>query len=271
MKKAIKIIAVGIALALICGILYFASACLGNPISYALAYFNVHQYLQETYLNTDYKLEGVNYDFKFGQYIVYVESPSKRDEHFRVTTNGWGEILQDNYETRIKEKGNTESRLNATYMDLVKDTFPQSEGYPAYMYNRLIFMDERMIDENYTPHENAYTIDDLVLNETEYVKEMGSYNGHIELHLSLEDTSAENLASWLLKTKKLADEKGFTFYTISVSLARTGSYISDTDVCYFLYTDIYEEGLTQRVEEAIEKADAYWAEMEEKKEEELGV
>ena len=67
MKKAIKIIAVAIAFALICGILYFASACLGNPISYALAYFNVHQYLQETYLNTDYKLEGVNYDFKFGQ------------------------------------------------------------------------------------------------------------------------------------------------------------------------------------------------------------
>jgi hypothetical protein len=123
-----------------------------------------------------------------------------------------------------------------------------------------------MIDENYTPHENAYTIDDLVLNETEYVKEMGSYNGHIELHLSLEDTSVEALASWLLKTKKLADEKGFTFYTISVSLAQ-----SNTDVRYFLYTDIYEEGLTQRVEEAIEKADAYWAEMEEKKEEELGV
>lgn len=271
MKKVIKIIAVAIALALICGILYFASACLGNPVSYALAYVNAQQYVKEKYSNSDYQLENVLYDFKFGQYIVYVESPSKRDEHFRVTTNGWGEILQDNYETRIKEKGNTESRLNATYMDLVKDTFPQSEGYPAYMYNRLIFMDERMIDENYTPHENAYTIDDLELNETEYFKEMGSYNGHIELHLSLEDTSAETLASWLLKTKKLADEKGFTFYTISVSLARTGSYISDTDVRYFLYTDIYEEGLTERVEKAIEEADAYWAEMEEEKEEELGV
>jgi hypothetical protein len=76
----------------------------------------------------------------------------------------------------------------------------------------------------------------------------------------------EALASWLLKTKKLADEKGFTFYTISVLLAQ-----SNTDVRYFLYTDIYEDGLTERVEKAIEAADAYWAEMEEKKEEELGV
>ncbi|MBQ7323599.1 MAG: hypothetical protein IJW96_03450 [Clostridia bacterium] len=248
MRNLLKILAVAVAVALIAGILFTADAFLGNPVSYALVYFNAKKYIQTTYPDADYQLDRVSYSFKFGDYYAYVKSPTKQDEHFTVTFNGLGQVEKDYYETYVSGKGNLRARLKDTYYNLTNEAF--SEMDINSLYATLIFQTEGV--KGYTPHAQAYVMKDIANNTAEYVKEMGQYNGSIEISMKAQDVSMELLAEKLLDVKALADEKDVQFYTISLTLFKEGENRSEIYVRYFQYEDIYEEGLVERVQKSHE-------------------
>ena len=265
MRKLLKILAVAVAVALIAGILFTADAFLGNPVSYALVYFNAQKYIQTTYPNTDYQLDRVAYSFKFGNYYAYVQSPTKQDEHFTLVFNGLGQLENDYYETLVTEKGNLRGRLKDAYYNLTQEAF--SEMDVNSFYSTLIFQTEGL--KGYTAHTQAYTMEDISNNTTEYVKEMGQYNGSVEISMRAQDVSMELLAEKLLEVKAFADEKDVQFYTISLTLYEEGEYSSEIYVRYFQYEDIYEEGLVERVQKSHDDYLKILEEERQEKEEEL--
>ena len=78
-KKIFKIVALITAIILIIGLGYFANALLGNPISKMLATNTAKKHLTKNYSNTDYYIERVAYNFKDGNYHVFIKSPTSID------------------------------------------------------------------------------------------------------------------------------------------------------------------------------------------------
>ena len=77
-KKALKIIALIIAVALIIGICWAANGLNGNPISNWLAKRGANNYLKEHFPNTDYYIEDLGFSFKFTGYL-----------HTAVSSGSW--------------------------------------------------------------------------------------------------------------------------------------------------------------------------------------
>ena len=112
-------------------------------------------------------------------------------------------------------------------------------------------------------------LNELELNKEYDIKALAEKQGHISLSAEVDEANTETLAEILLKVKRIADNNGIPFYTIQVSLFKAGEFSTDLVVRQFLYSDIYEEGLTERVEKEVEETRAYYEQKQQVKEEEL--
>ena len=94
------------------------------------------------------------------------------------------------------------------------------------------------------------------------------------------ELSEEKLAEILLNIKSVFDKSGVTFYAIDCVLQQSKSEVStppdytyvtpqQIEVMDFLYSDIYEEGLVERVKKANEEAIKYNEEQNKIKEAEI--
>ena len=106
--------------------------------------------------------------------------------------------------------------------------------------------------------------DDLELNKIYDIKELGAQAGHLILYVDNEVISVEETARIMLDFRSMFDEADIPFYAMDFVLRhpRTEDGQSDDEeirINDFLYQDIYEEGLTERIEIAIEETAAYYA------------
>ena len=263
MKKTIKIIAGCVAALLIVGVIGIAGSFLGNPVSYLLAYLSGKEYLKDNYADTDYEIERVSYSFKFGDYLVYATSPTNIDGDFTITLDYKGKVESDDYTYRVVERSNTEWRLRDEYKQVAEEGFSNQLTYDWYS---MLLWEE---DEEYELHEEAIARKALELNKAYDIKAFAQKQGHIEIWGKVDEPTAETLAQTLLEVKAIADANGVPFYSVGISLYEKDSNVSSVDVRQFLYADIYEEGLMDRVEREIAETQAYYEGMFEEKQEEL--
>ena len=276
-KKILKIAAFVVALALIVGVCIFANSLVGNPISKMLATNTAKQYIKENHPDMDYQLDGVTFNFKFVCYNAYFSSPSSPDSSFTLMLGMDGKIIQNYYEAHVIERGNTARRLDEEYRDAVGKVLDN----PSFPYNSHIDYGElQFIQEEY---RNAAGVPPyaLITNELELdgiydVNELGAKAGKLTLYVYDDTVSVERLAEIILDIKGMLDDAGVRFYVMDCVLEypkpESGEWKQGrVEVMDFLCSDIYEEGLVERVQASNDAAEDYYDEMDAiKKEEELG-
>jgi len=114
--------------------------------------------------------------------------------------------------------------------------------------------------------EGALKRSDLVNDKFYNVGELGAKNGELVLYIDTDTVTNEKAAEILLKTKELMDQSGISFYSVHLllqyppydaekSYERPEGEINLKD---FLYSDIYEEGMIERVEKCVQETKDYY-------------
>ena len=277
MKKLKRIVGITISIALLTGLLWFGNAMMGNPVSHALASKAAKAFLSDRFSGTDYQMERITYNFKDGRYHAFMVSPTSIDGDFSVSFSMLGEYCYDTYDS-VLDRWNTAQRLNSEYRKLT-DTILKDPALPydntqihSIMFGELeIYPREAIEDSNITDiPEYALTQDDLELNKIYDIKELGTQAGHLVLYVDNDIISIEEAARIMLDFRSMFDEAGIPFYAVDFVLRhpRTEDGPSDDEeirINDFLYHDIYEEGLTDRIEIGIKETAAYYAMLDQMK------
>ena len=252
-KRILKIVALLLAVALIYGVASFANSLVGNPISKMMARGVAEKHLAFQYSDTDYAVDEVFYSFKIGGYFVHIVSPSSMDGHFTLTVSMFGKLIGDDYTSRVEGHRNVANRLFSEYRKMV-DGVLDSYAYPYKIdmgYGDLEF--DREVGTEAV--EGALDRTDLVNDRIYNVGKLGATNGKLVLYIDSDTVTYEKAAEILLKTKELMDGAGISFYSVHFVLRyppydAAESYKrpeGEIDLKDFLYTDIYEEGIIERI------------------------
>ena len=271
-KRILKIAAFVFAIALIVGVCVFANALVGNPISKAMATNTAEKHIEENYADKDFEIERVTFSFKDGYYHAFIYSPSSIDSDFTILVDMWGKLRYDTYEDRVLSGGNTADRISRDYravVDKVLDSqaFPYNEhiGYGDFDFYPRVHLEE------YSVPEYALITEDLTLDAFYDVNELGERHGKLTIYIDDDTVSYERLAEILLDIRRIFDDSGVKFYVIDCVLEYPKNEDSSkkqegrVEVREFLYADIYEEGMVERVKASDEAAKAYYAEQDAEK------
>lgn len=118
MKKITKIIAAIAAFVLMIGLLLFANAWVGNPISKLIATNSAEKYVAEKYSDIDLAVEKTVYNFKFSSYVVFFRSPASYDTAFSVYLDSLGKTIRDDYEYEVANNFTTWRRLDSELREI---------------------------------------------------------------------------------------------------------------------------------------------------------
>ena len=271
-KRILKIAAFVFAIALIVGVCIFANALVGNPISKAMATNTAEKHIEENYADKDFEIERVTFSFKDGYYHAFIYSPSSIDSDFTILVDMWGKLRYDTYEDRVLSGGNTADRISRDYravVDKVLDSqaFPYNEhiGYGDFDFYPRVHLEE------YSVPEYARITEDLTLDAFYDVNELGAKHGKLTIYIDDDTVSYERLAEILLDIRRIFDDSGVKFYVIDCVLEYQKNEDSSkkqegrVEVREFLYADIYDDGMVERVKASDEAANAYYAEQDAEK------
>lgn len=275
MKKLVKWLCMILSIAIVAVLLYFAFAFFGNPISWAIARVNSSRYLEENFGDSQFQINKVGYNFKTGGYYAYVDSPISQDSYFTIYFDGWGRYLYDSYED-VTSKYTTLSRLNNQYWDLVrKNADNRNSRFDISIYFGELkvagikeihtYTDENGETVEYTLDKD-YGLDRSILElDKEYdIHQLGQECGRICLYIHDPVVSVERAAELLLEVKAYLDEKQVPFHAIDFHLCEPrnelGQNVGNQITLFeFLYSDIYEDGLIDRVQEHWDIAREHYA------------
>lgn len=271
-NKAAKIILSLLSLFLVAVIAFFANAFFGNPVSKALAKNAAEKYLVDAYPDSDYELDNVSFNFKTTNYNAHIVSPSSIDSEFSLVYDMMGNLLADSYETSVIQRGNTSLRIGFAYREAVDAVL--GDGAITYADPHIGFGDIEFVPSQYKnePSTPAYALvsDELELDKEYDIKELGRKAGHLTIYVYDEAVSAERLAEMLLELRDAFDKADLPFYVIDFVLEYPRSEEGTqkegrVEVMNFLYDDIYEKGLTERVERSNADALEYYRQQDEEK------
>ena len=277
MKKPVRITVVVLLIVLSAGLLWFCNAMFGNPISHTLAAKSAKAFLSDRFSNTDYQMERITYSFKDGRYHAFMTSPTSIDGDFSVCFSILGEYCYDTYDS-VLDGWNTAQRLESEYRKLT-DTILNDPALPydntqvySIMFGRLeIYPREAFEDPNATGvPEYAILLEDLELNKIYDIKELGAKAGHLILYVDNGVISVEETAKIMLDFRSMFDKAAIPFYAMDFVLRHPRAENGKSDdeeirINNFLYQDIYEEGLTERIEIAIKETASYYAMLDQQK------
>ena len=271
-KRILKIAAFVFAIALIVGVCVFANGLVGNPISKAMATNTAEKHIEENYGDKNFEIERVTFSFKDGYYHAFIYSPSSIDSSFTLMIDMWGKLRYDTYEDRVLSGGNTADRISRDYravVDKVLDSqaFPYNEhiGYGDFDFYPRVHLEE------YSVPEYALITEDLTLDAFYDVNELGAKHGKLTIYIDDDTVSYERLSEILLDIRRIFDDSGVKFYVIDCVLEYQKNEDSSkkqegrVEVREFLYADIYEDGMVERVKASDEAANAYYDEQDAEK------
>ena len=270
-KRILKIAALVLAIILIIGVCVFANGLVGNPISKAVATNTAEKHLEENFADKDFEIERVTFSFKDGYYHAFIYSPSSIDSDFTILVDMWGKLRYDTYEDRVLSGGNTADRIGRDYRETV-DKVLDSQAFPynAHIgYGDFKFYPREHLEEHSVP-EYALITEDLTLDAFYDVNELGAKHGMLTIYIEDNTVTVERLSRILLDIKTIFDNAGVKFYMIDCVLEypkpEEGKRREErVEVMNFLYTDIYEDGMVERVKASDEAARAYYNEQDSEK------
>lgn len=269
MKKSVKIVLVSLAVLFSGIILYFVCAFFGNPVSYFLAKNSADNYIAENYTEYDFEIEKIGYDFKSTGYYARVIQPGSKDIYFSVYFDLLGRPHHDTFEN-ITDGWNTAMRLENEYRALTDSIEDEIKKY----FVTDIFFGEiktsEIADEYCGKEPYGIPVSELILDYEYDINEVAEKAGHIIFYYDETELTAEKSAERLLEFKAIFDEHGLPFYAIDFIAQEpktedNAGNRSEFAVREFLYTDIYEEGLAERLQKAADDLQDYYTKEDAKK------
>lgn len=260
-KKILKFVAAVTAFAMIAGLLFFANALFGNPVSYLLVKSSAEEYVEEKYADEGYVLRDVNYSFKDCNYYAHIEKPNSEDCRFFVSYDWFGDIIYDCYESEILSGFSTFRRINSDYCAMTDKILTS----PMFPYENGIVFGSLEFDIK-SERDYALSNSTLVPDGLYDLGELGSKAGRLTIYVyNKGKANSEGAAEVLLEIKKLMDMGGVRFHAVDLVI-----YDCDPEEKFgeeyriedFLYADIYEEGLDNRVKENCLKTSEYYTEQD---------
>ena len=259
MKKTIKIIAIIVAVALLLGILFFANAFVGNPISKMLVSISSDKYIKEEYGELNLVIEDPTFNFKDGNYFIRIHSEDIEDLHFTLYYSMFGKLQIDLYENNITDGLNVLNRVSDDYRNQVEPVLDTLENDALFYGGEHFFASAWLkskiqvndLPELYKDFDGGIDSTKLQLDKLYDIEKLGKQGGWIDVSVSFADldTSYERGAEALLQIKETLDSEGIGFYYIGF-----GVFNSEGNYAYhienFTYKDIYKEGLEDRIEKA---------------------
>lgn len=261
-KKFVKVLALTVCIALVCGCVGLLCAFFGNPISSALAKSSANRYLEENFPDSDFEITKIGYDPKSCGYYVKIQSPTSIDSHFNIYFDLLGRYSYDNYDN-ITNGGTTFSRVYLEYWDLVEAeladcpmniTMSFGELRAAGLYDIYDYTDENGQRKHYTiTGDYGLDMSTLVLDGEYNVCELGREYGRLNVYIEDPEVSLDRAVELLLEFKAYMDQNGIGFHAVEFNLRKPKNedgQIPDDQIrlIEFLYSDIYEEGLLERVQ-----------------------
>lgn len=278
MNKTIKVFLAVVGVVIVAGILLFANALWGNPVSKMIAKQSAKKYVEKQYQESDFIIEGVYYNLKDGYYHAMIKSPSSIDSHFALAFNG-SKLVHNSYEDDVLSGWNTYERIDAEYGNLVKDVF-SAPNFPleSHIDFGTIELFEKNIPDSQPDVANyGVKLMELELDKQYDVKELAKTTGHIIYYAQDDEISFSKASELLMVLKNSLDDADIPFYAINFVLEkpRTKDGVSQQEepsihTAHFLYRDIYEEGLAERIEKSHTALMEYYEEQDAKMKEEVG-
>lgn len=267
MKRTIKTGCTVLLLIFVCAAAYIANAFFGNPISAYLAERSAKAYLAENYGHLDLKVDWFGYSFKMTEYYMIVSSPSSKDMHFSIHMRPDGSVRYDTYDD-VTSGWNTWQRLEDEYRARTNALFdaPDFELQNDISFGSLELKEESVYE--YQPVPFGIDMSELVIDGEYDINELAKQAGKIVFYMQHEDVSFETAACGMLRLKEILDQEGIPFFAMDFVLrlpreeGQPGNGGPTIHVEDFLYSEIVEEGMVQRVQAAHEALDAFYAELD---------
>lgn len=260
--KALRILALLLALAILGAVLFVANGFLGNPISALLARRGAQAYLRDMRLPDPYAVTDVSYDFKFSHYVVDVSVPDSADKHFALFCDSLGRVKSENYHV-VSDGFNTYSRLSKEYRALAE---PVLSALP--FTTDMAFVDV-MTQANEYPEGMPQSA--LIPDKAYDILSIGRQYGLITLYANAPDVTPERAAQILLSLREACDKADIPFAEVYFSLREPkGEEGYDPDgkeiICRKVrYEDIRKDGMAERVKSMWNETMRYFEEMDKEK------
>lgn len=250
-----RILAAIMALTLICAVAALGNLIFGNPAASDRAETAALAYLQGKFPDRDYYVEELSYDSKVGRYKAKIKSSGSMDTYFTIDIRPDGTIRYDTYEGDVLTGQNTAHRIEEEYRNLVEPVLQKLNlNYRAYISCDPGF---EWIPYNGDPGQPQYLLngEELVLDRKYDLTALSARSGRLSITVEHDEVSPETAAKILLDSKALMQESGLAFHSINLRLRhpmtdqfqRPEGSVTVTD---FLYEDIYESDLPQRIRSA---------------------
>lgn len=245
--KLYRVIAAVVASVMIIGVIFFVNAMLDYPLYYPFVKMKAEKYIAENYGAEGYVLESFK-DYR-GAYVAEAVKPGSLDGHFSVSYFADGSNAIDGYRFAVLERFNVMNRLDKQYNDFVKTVF-ESPLFPysiKYTDQGLYFKSDRSTSQK---DEGRIPTDILVLDGLYDIQELGEMGGHLKIVINTDQLTPEFAAEALLKIDSFLKRGGVTYYYIDLQLQDPALGAGENniyDINNFRRSDIYEEGLVERV------------------------
>ncbi len=271
--KTKKILAFAAGLALLVGVLWFAMLFVGNPVSSFAAKRNAKRYLAQQYPGTDYQIEEVSYNFKFGEYMARVTSPSSKDSRFTLTYDWAGNLKQDDYDWRVQQRENTYERLDWEYRQQVETVLKNPEKKLPYElqfgFGTLFTTGDMLTQEPF----GLEGLDKSALElDGEYdVNQLARRYGRLVVAIRDNTVTPQRAAQLILDIKNRMDEANAAFCCMDFRLAekktdeKEGTKAEEISILSVPYDEIEGEGLEGRVSQWEEETQQFYAVMDKEK------
>ena len=270
MKRRLKIGCAALLAVLFFALAYVFNAFFGNPVSAHLARRSAEEYLAAHYAELDVAIERFGYSFKTADYYAQVASPTSMDTHFEVYMRMNGEVRYDTYDS-VTSGWNTWQRLEEAYRARTNALFdaPDFELQNDIAFGSLKLKEESVYD--YQPVPFGIDLQTLKVDAEYEVNELAAQAGEIVFYMQDEDVSFETAARGMLRLKEILDENGIPFFAMDFVLrlpredGLPGNGGPSIHVEDFLYSEIYADGMAQRVEQAHDALNAFYGELDRSK------
>lgn len=230
----------------------------GTPWQKYFCYQAAEDYLPAHFPNTDFQIDNVVYNFKTGDYVANISSPSSIDSEFNIYYDPQSKETSDSYDSEVSSKWNTWLRLNEDYNQACKAVFNDMK----FSYTSDIAGGDL----------EALAPEMLTIDQSFDLQQMGSEYGSA-IFYAMDEVSMEKACEILLSIRESFDAANVPFKTITFVLQPPKDEWENYPnhdwpsirVEEFPYKDLYAEGLMERVQKAHDEIMAYYEEMDKQK------